>query len=1008
MNSILFNPIYYMMNNYKTRLMPITLRIALFIVLLLSSTVIWAQSTNYTITGRIVEENSSTPVIGATVQVENLSFGTITDMDGNFKFKVSLESGEYIVTVRSVGYATLKENISLGNNTEVNLELSMQSDILSLNEVIVTGTGGLTEKKKLGNSIATLDGAEIAGSGAVDVTGSLSGKMAGIQVMQNSGDPAGGVSVRLRSASTVNGSSDPLYIIDGVIVNNNSTDVLSSVSQVQNRLSDINPQDIDRIEVIKGGAAAAIYGSRASNGVVQIFTKKGSTGAPKITFSTSVNFNSLRKKRDFNDVPLTWVNSAPDTQTEAATRYDYQDMIFNKSMGTDNYVSIAGGKDNTKYFGSVSHMFNEGIQKGTDFTRTSGRIRIDQKINDRASLSFGSYIARSHSNDKPNGGYTGGVLTSYIFANNVTDPAPDADGNYPSPDFREYIDLYDFQQLNNRSISDFQLNLAPIKGLTVNYILGYDNAQSIGIKYVPIGTTSAPGGLAATSSINTLQLNSDINAVYETKISDNLTSTTATGYTYQYDNSNTTTINASQLALGVKTTWGAANVNTFEFRTERSIWGAYVQQTFGYKDKLFLTGAVRIDGASVFGKDERNQFYPKASVAYVISDEDFWKSSMPAVLNSFKVRAAWGQAGNLTAIDAFDRLTNYNPVAINDKSGAISPSRIGTPDLRPEQQTEIEFGFDMALLNNRVGLEFTYYTQNISDLLLERSLSPSTGFTTKIENVGTMTNVGYEIMITATPVQTADFKWNLTATFSANKNEVNGIEGDELAVGNFGFSKAKNGEALGVFRQGYYARNPDGSLLLTPAGLPQRERGYVDEFGNNVHERDSITDQPTGSTLQKVIGDPNPDFIASLINEFTYKAWSFRLQFDAVQGFDILSWDTRMFYRFGGGVQEAAELNGEETRGTGAAKFGIAEAYIEDGSFIKLREMSISYLLMKPFKGINDVRFTLSGRNLFSIDKFSSWDPEVNMDAQSNGGRGGVMAIIPIPKTIKFALIASF
>ncbi|VAW29061.1 Outer membrane TonB-dependent transporter, utilization system for glycans and polysaccharides (PUL), SusC family, partial [hydrothermal vent metagenome] len=586
-----------MMNNYKKNTLSYLVRGMLFVVLLMSGTNMLAQNASYTVMGKIMEESSDIPVIGATVQIENTNFGTITDADGNFKFDVLLEPRDYTLTVRSVGYGSLTKNISLGNNTEVNLNLSMATDILSLSEVIVTGSGGLTEKKKLGNSISTMDGAEIAGSGAVDVTGSLSGKMAGIQVMQNSGDPAGGVSVRLRSASTVNGSSDPLYIIDGVIVNNNSTNVLGVASVVQNRLSDISPEDIDRIEVIKGAAAAAIYGSRASNGVVQIFTKKGTSGKPKITFTTSVNFNSLRKKREFNETPLNWVNPRPDTETEAATRYDYQDMIFENSMGTDNYISISGGKGDTKYFSSISYLFNEGIMKNTDFSRVSGRIRVDQRINDWASFSVGSYISRSHSNDKPNGGYGRGVLQTFLFSNNVVDPTPDADGNYPSmtflPNILEYLETFDYQQVNNRSISDLQINLAPMKGLTINYIMGYDNAQSTGTRYVPIGTNTVPLGESGVSTINTFQFNSDINAVYDTDFGSDFTSTTAFGYSWQQDKTEATSVSASGLVLGVETTIGAAIISTNDFRSERSFWGGYVQQTFGYKDKIFLTGAAR-------------------------------------------------------------------------------------------------------------------------------------------------------------------------------------------------------------------------------------------------------------------------------------------------------------------------------------------------------------------------------------------------------------------------------
>ena len=969
-----------------------------------------AQS-DYELKGNVVDDLGS-PIPGVTVQIENTNYGAITNFDGNYSLKANLDAGSYKLVFRSLGLTTQEIILSLDSQAEVVTDVVITADILGLDAVVVTGVGALTAKKQIGNTISTVEGLDIAQSGSLDITGGLSGKLAGIQVTQNSGDPAGGISVRLRSASTVNGSSDPLYIIDGVIVNNKSTNVLNVTSVVQNRLSDISPQDIDRIEVIKGAAAAAIYGSRASNGVVQIFTKKGKTGEPLITISSSVNFNSLRKKRDFNQEPFDWISSDISIlDKEAVTRYDYQDMVFENSTGTDNYVSISGGKENTNYFASFSYLDNDGILKGTDFEREGGRIRINQKINDWASASFGTYISTSNSNDKPNGGYGSGVLQTILFTNNKINPAQDADGNYPNmtfyPNILEYIETFDFQQKNNRVISDLQINLTPMEGLKLNYILGYDNAESIGSTYVPISTNTDVLGRASNTSISTKQLNSDLNANYSKYFGDNLKSTTSVGFSWQSDETNLRSISGTGLALGVKTTNGAASISTNENRSERTFWGGFLQQTFGFNNKLFLTGAIRLDGSSVFGKDERNQFYPKASMSYLASEEDFWKESVEDIFSSFKLRAAWGQAGNLTAIGPFDRLSNYSAISIDGSSGLIAPTALGNPDLKPERQTELEFGVDMALLNNKIGVELTYYKQDIEDLLLARTLSPSTGARSRIENIGTMTNKGFEVLITATPIQTIDFGWSITGTYSSNKNEVNNIEGEQFGIGNFGFSVAKNGNPLGVFYQGFYARNSDGSLLLTPSGLPQRERGSIDVNGNPVPERDG-SGQPSGANLSKVIGDPNPDYIASLINEVNYKDFSFRMQFDAVQGVDVLSWDKRMFYRFGGGPASASELVGNDVRGTGATKFGIAEAYIEDGSYIKLREISASYLLEKPLKGINSVRFTLTGRNLFSIDNFSSYDPEVNMDAQSNGSRGGVMGLIPIPRVIKMGVIASF
>jgi len=953
----------------------------------------------------VVTDEQGAPLPGANVVVRGTNYGTATDTQGAFSLVVSQPPAEIQLDASFIGYKTMSKTISAtAGIVEVNFQLSV--DVLRFDEIVVTGSAAAISKRQLGNTISTIPGRSIAESGALDLTGSLSGKFAGVQVTQNSGDPAAGISVRLRSASTVNGVSDPLYIIDGVIVNNNSTDLLGVRSVVQNRLSDVNPADIERVEVIKGGAAAAIYGSRASNGVVQIFTKKGRLGKPRVTFSTSVNVNSLRKKIDFNRVQKDWVNrgDVTDLTTKPVDRFDYQDMVFETSTGTDNYLSVSGGVGNTTYFGSASFLANSGIMKNTDFDRSGVRLRVNQVINDWASFSIGTYVSTSNSNDMPNGGFGPGVIQTILFSNNTINPAPDADGNFPQmtfyPNILEYLNTFDFRQQNKRAISDIQVTLTPVDGLSVNYVLGYDDSRSRATTYAPIGTTTMTDGRARASNLNRTQINSDLNITYKTQLSEAISSVTALGGSYQFDETELGTIEARGLALGVKTTAGAATISTTDFNSRRAIWGGYLQQTFGLKNKLFLTGAARIDASSVFGDNERSQFYPKASLSYIISEEDFWNID---AINNLKIRAAWGQAGNLTAIGEFDRLTNYNAVSIGGNSGLISPSRIGNPGLKPERQTETEFGIDMAMFNNRLGLEVTGYFQSIEDLLVERTLAPSTGAGSRIENIANMDNKGIEIQLTISPINTKKLNWTTGFTFSSNRNEVNGIEGDQISIGNFGFSKARNGEPLGVFRQSYFARNSDGSLLLDANGLPQRERGSVDANGNNVPMRDA-NGQPTGAILQKIIGDPNPDYIASWTNELKYNNFTFRAQFDAVQGFDVLSWDSRMFFRFGGGAQTGRELNGEEPKGTGAAKFGIAESYIEDGSFIKLRELSASYLWVNPFRGLSSLKFTLTGRNLLSIDNYSKWDPEVNMEAQSNGARGGIMGLTPIPRTISFGI----
>lgn len=415
-----------------------------------------------------------------------------------------------------------------------------------------------------------------------------------------------------------------------------------------------------------------------------------------------------------------------------------------------------------------------------------------------------------------------------------------------------------------------------------------------------------------------------------------------------------------------------------------------------------------MDGASTFGLDQRSQLFAKASLSYIMSDEDFWKDAFGDAFNTFKLRSSWGQAGNLTALSAFQRFTVLSPDAINGTTSLIPSTQQGDLNIAPERQDETEFGFDAGFLNNRLGIEFTYYKQNVSDLLLPVELAPSTGFGTRIQNVGNLENKGIELLLRGTPIKSKDFSWDVTATYSSNENEVTKVAGGgQFALGgSFSTNYVIEGEALGVFYRQYYARNPDGSLLLDANGYPQTERGNTT---TGEIERNAAG-QPTGSALSKVIGDPNPEWFGSLINEFTYKNFGFRIQFDAVQGYDIFNWNRRLLDNrlFGGGSNYGQELAGNRLKNLGQAQANIFEEFVEDASFVKLRELAISYNLRSPFKNINNIQFNLVGRNLISWDSYSGWDPEINSAGQSNGVRGFDFAGVPIPRTYQIGINVSF
>ncbi|MBO3269294.1 SusC/RagA family TonB-linked outer membrane protein [Hymenobacter defluvii] len=995
------------------------------LLLLLSSMPAWAQNTTYTIRGTVTDISNSQGVPGATVRLTGTVLGGATNADGVYDLRAAVAPGTYQLVVSSVGYANSTQTITLGADPTVTANVQLRQDLIGLKEVVVTGTSIATSKQQLGNAISTVGGRELTAGAPTQIDQALQGKIAGAQISQNSGNPAGGISVRLRGTSTVLGSSEPLYLVDGVIINNDSPALLDLGGYAQNRLADINPNDIERIEVIKGAAAAAIYGSRAANGVVQIFTKRGKEGKPSVTVSSEFIVSKLRKKLDYNRYPFRFANTtATDLTQVPVERYDYQDQIFRTAIGTENYASISGGNQSTKYTLSGSYFKNQGIIDATDFNRNTGRVRLQQTLTNWASISGGASYTLSTSNEVPNGGINEayGALTGFIFSNNFINPQPnEATGVYPSTtptsivtrtNPLEAINRFKFQQRTSRVIGDVQLNLTPFEGFTVDNVFGFDTYTQIGTAFIPPGNTTPTysAGYARRGDQTVLQYNNDLTLGYRRTFADWLESTTSLGGTWQYDRTMLTSIASQQLVTGVEVSTGGTYLAN-DYRAERRIEGYFLQQTFGLGQRLYLTGAIRFDAASPFydnlNQDRNWQRYLKASGSYLLSEEKFWKEGrLGELVPQVKLRSSWGQAGNLTALDPYGQYTLYAPVSLGGQQGLYPGARLGN-QLIPERQREFELGFDIGLFNNRVGLEATYFDKHVTDLLLNRTLSPSTGYLNRNENVGTMDNRGVELLVRAVPVQTSKVLWNITGTFTHNRNEVNGIEGNGVLPfdGGFGQVAAVNGQPVGVFYSTYFARNPDGSLLLNAAGLPQRELGV-----NGVPQRNAAG-QPTGSVLNKVIGNPNPKYLASLINEVTVnEKLSFRVQLDAVQGFDVFNFTRRVGDRdiYGGLAGYEAELRGDVPKGTSAALFGIFENWIEDGSFVKVREASVSYLFAPKFLGLKNIRATVTGRNLFVFTNYSGYDPEINAAGQSTVVRGFDFVEVPIPRTVRLGLSASF
>jgi TonB-linked SusC/RagA family outer membrane protein len=1033
-------------------------------ILLLAGLVLTFSLNAQTVIKGKVTDSKGQSVPGASVQIKNTGAGTSSNTDGLYQLTVNLKNGKYDVVISSVGFKSSEKTITVSNTTgNFSFDASLKEDATGLDEVVVTGTSQGTTKKQLGNFVGTVKSSQIANSASPNAIASLQGKVAGAQITQNSGDPAGGMTVKLRGVSSISGSSDPLYIIDGVIISNANARVTNAMSDYdgsgsigQNRMVDINPNDIDRIEVLNGAAAAAIYGSRANAGVVQIFTKRGSTGAPKVTFSTRVNSNSLRKRLDFSTAATKFggptdgpgaltqdIITGPPfaTTTTPVTRYDYQDDIFRTGYGTDNNVSITGGQDKLKYFASLNYNLNEGIIKGTDNSRFGFRLNLDNQVNKWLSWTAGINYTNNATNEKPDGNSFFSPINSMTIIGNFHNiNARDANGNLLGVGERGRVNpltvINDIKQRNvtNRTISNVGFKLFPIKGLVIDYTAGLDNIAQNGTTYIPPFTYNAsPGfygggatldpsqnGYASAASFNSTFFNHDLNFTYSTQITSKLSSVTQFGYSEQYERSQFILAQSRGLLPGISTaTGGSTLLPNSDGRSERSIRGFFLQQNFKFNNQFFVTVAGRIDGSSVFDKNNRNFFYPKVSGNYIISESDYFqKSSMAKYVNSWKLRAAYGESGNLTGIGAYDRFNIYNVSPFLGRTSLTSPSTTVSSDLKPERQKELEIGTDIVMLDNRLTFTLNYYNKQVTDLLVPNiTNAPSSGFPTASKNVGTLSNKGFEILVTAVPVKTKDFSWEITANYNRNQNRVEnlGVPFISFAQGNGAVFALIPGYDAPVFYSTFFARDASGNTVKNPAGIPVTARGPI---GNGQPFGTPTVDPTTGlpfttglnsTVLRGNLGSPNPTYTTTLINSFRYKKWTLGFQLDRVAGNSVFNADFRTRQGVGNGSELAQlEHNGQLPRGYIQQTYAIEEWRVESGTFTKLRELAITYNFGKINKTFNNLTVSFAGRNLISWDTYRGYDPETNATGQNSLIRGVDFGNVPIPRTFQLGVVANF
>ncbi len=989
------------------------------------------------------------PIAGATVTVKTTTITALTAEDGSFA--IIVPAGEVTLVVSSLGYRIAEVRVT-ANQATANAELEL--DPLRIEEVVVTGFATTISRVNLANSVGTVTADDLKdGPEAETFEKMIQGKIAGANIETNSGAPGGGVQVRLRGTSTINALSQPLYVVDGVVVSNeevpsnqNAVTLASSGSNpaltqdaTVNRIADLSPNDIERIEVLKGASAAAIYGSQASNGVIIITTKRGRPGRARVRFTQTFGFNDLSNTlgmRSWTDTAASRVFG--DTVGGIATSsyfgangqplqtFDQEELLGHRNdLNFESLLSVSGGNERTQYFASAVWRGDEGIIDNTGFDRQGLRVNLDQAIGSRVGVQFSSNLLHTVASrgltNNDNSGTS--FYMVYPFTPNFVDLRADPQtGIFPDNPFERSNPLQTASLMQNdedtwRLIGGMNGKWEAIQGrnnVTFLANLGFDYfAQENELFFPPDLQFERTGGQPGTSLLtnsNNLNYNIGLHGAYGyTPSSGAFTLTTSAGFQYFNRELQVNRMVARNQNAGLQRIDAGTNFQLSSIKTQTRDEGWYLQgDLLSLDDKLFMSVGGRIDRSSNNGDPDQYAFYPKAAASYRFPQPTSW-------LNEFKLRGAWGQSGNRPLYgQKFTTLAvNFN---IEQIPGLVLGDTIGDPNIEPERQNEFETGFDMSGFNGRASLEFTWFQKNISNLLLAREIAPSSGFTAQNLNGGKLRVRGTEIQLAATLVQKARTNWLFRTTFHTTRSKITELPEDVEPFITGGF-----GTALGAF------------LIDTTFSATQ--------IVANIAEGGCTTTAPgvctPGTSRVAPIGDANPDFQWAFVNDFTFGDFNIYTLFDWHQGGDLINL-TGLLYDFGGNTadfdddpQNVVNIGPncavESTVGDGCDPagavltlgerrllgFGVeTRPFVESATFLKWRELAVSYTLPRAinqrlFGGIiSGTRISLSARNLVTWTGYKGMDPEVSNFGNQPVARN--IDVAPFPQSRSYWIIFDF
>jgi TonB-dependent starch-binding outer membrane protein SusC len=965
------------------------------LVLLTAVLALWSTSQALAqtriITGKVTDSLTSEVVTSGQVAVQGSMLGATVKDDGTFTLAVPLRDAT--LTIRSIGFKRRTVTVTA---SQTSVDVALERDYFQLEAIVVTGQATGIERKNLANAVATVSQEQLTKTPAASIEQSMQGKLAGAMITQNSGAPGGGMVVRLRGVTSIIGAYTPLYVVDGVIVSDvrvspgtnfiSQASAGSTISTAQenpiNRIGDLNPNDIANIEVLKGASAAAIYGSKASNGVIVITTKRGRVGTPQFTLSQRFGVSRIAKKlgmRVYNDSAEAASVFGPGPFSTQV--FDFEEQVFgNRPLSHETAISMSGGTETSRYFASGLVKHDGGIMTGTFYDKQSLRLNLGQDLGSKLTFDLNSDVTRTYGdrglvNNENNGSspYSAFSVTPTFFDFRAVCPDGSrrvrcAGGVYPVNPYGNANPLHTVTIFENREtvwrfIGAGKVTYQPLNTThhTLRFIVngGADFFDQKNAVFSPpdlqFEAVDALLGTSVFSATDNLNLNVNANVVHTLKTSGGTSATTQFGVQYETRKLGTNRQLGANLVGGLN----LPSVGTFAVIDGRrefvKDFGMFAQEEFlTFGDRLLLTLGLRADQSSNNGDPAKVFLFPKAATSYRLPFH-------LGVIDEFKVRAAMGASGNQpTYGQKFTELPGSNYTGAPATRLATTT---GATDLEPERQLEIEGGFDATLLGSRVNIEVTGYQKKVTNLLLSRSLEPSAGFSSQIFNGGALRTRGLEISVSAIPIHTRSFEWNSRVNFWLSRCKLLSLPPEVPPFPATGVRKEPGKSCTQFWGSDSLGRLPGDAQLgasLTPV-------------------------QAIGSRIVRRIGDLNPNYNMGISNDLTFKGLKLYALLDYQDG-GYRSYSTLSSQFDGHKTSVDFVVPSKPGALTGAQRVLVANkcqlcTTFQRSNFLKLREVSLSFdvppsLVHRVWGGSRYVRLSVSGRNLVTITPYPGTDPE--------------------------------